>query len=144
MKSKVIKKLNRLMAFVLGVLGFSSLMGCGAYGCPSADFDISGRVVNESDEAIEGIEVQLPDAWANASDTTNADGDYAIKTFGFPDSEITVVAVDIDGEENGLYASDTVKVKAKYVGGKGWYEGKHTGVVNFKLHATEPTEPEEE
>ncbi len=143
MKNKVIKQLNSLMAFVLGVLGFSSLMGCGAYGCPSAGFDLSGRVVNESDKAIEGIEVKLLDSWENASDTTNADGEYAIKTSGFPLSEISVVAVDIDGDQNGLYASDTVKVKAEYVGGKGWYEGKYTGVVNFKLHAAEPTEPEE-
>lgn len=151
MKQNILKVFNRLLVMVAGLLGLS---GCGnghgdwgiaaEYGCPNADFDISGRVVNESDEAIEGIEVQLLDTWTPAADTTNADGVYAIKTQGFPRGEITVVAVDIDGEQNGLYASDTVKVNAEYTGGDGrWYDGKHTGVVNFKLHAAEPTEPEE-
>ncbi len=148
MKQNILKFFNSLLVFIAGALG---LTGCGhgwgivaEYGCPNADFDLSGRVVNESDEAIEGIEVKLLDSWENASDTTNADGEYAIKTSGFPLSEISVVAVDIDGDQNGLYASDTVKVKAEYTGGDGrWYDGKHIGVVNFKLHAAEPTEPEE-
>lgn len=141
----IVKQLNRLMAFVLGVLGFSSLMGCGAYGCPSADFDISGRVVNESDEPIEGIEVQILDTWSNSSAITNTDGEYAIKTSGYPRNTISVVATDIDGEQNGLYDSYLVTVNANYKkrGRSEWYKGKHTGVVNFKLHAAEPTEPEE-
>lgn len=151
MKKKLLTIVNSVLAFVAAALG---LTGCGEpggnwnisaeYGCPNADFDISGRVVNGADEAIEGIEVQLLDTWTPASDTTNADGEYVIKTTGFPHGEITVVAVDIDGDQNGLYSPDTIKVKAEYVGGDGrWYEGKHTGVVNFKLHAAEPTEPEE-
>ncbi len=144
MKEKLVLLLNSIFAILAAALG---LTGCDKdpypapmYGCPPVRYDIEGRVVNEADEPIEGIEVSLDqDSYLpQAPATTDAEGNYGMERSIYDDGyEIAVIANDVDGETNGLYASDTVKVKLRDAVMK---DGINTLVVDFKLQPPKPTE----
>lgn len=152
MKANLIIVINQFLAFVLGVLGFT---GCREqilrpteigddmivvkYGCPTAFFDIHGRVTDETETPIEGIEVKVEayvglDGWAEMSQPTvsDAEGLYYVRDRSFPVDSVRVVALDIDGETNGAYKSDTVLIKPVY-SSDNWNRGSVEATANFKL-----------
>lgn len=139
MKKKTIKMRQLLLAAMAGVLGVN--YGCGPfqaeYGCPSADFDISGRVTDKNGTPVEGIEVKH-DQSNNIVDTTNADGFYHLPKYNdFPNQDISMAFRDVDSNEHGAYRDTTVVVPVEhneYRGGDGhWYEGTLTKEVNVTL-----------
>ncbi len=150
MKS-ILLHINNLLAFIVGILGFS---GCREqfirpsefsdemvvkYGCPVAMFDISGRVTDEAEEAIEGIEVRVEalagdDNWIPVAEpvASDAEGLYVVRDRAFPSDSLRVIASDIDGENNGAYQSDTVAIRPKY-SSDDWDRGTVKSTVDFKL-----------
>lgn len=144
MKAKLVSLFNGVLAILAAALG---LTGCDKdpypapmYGCPPVRYDIEGRVVNDADEPIEGIEVSIDqDSYLPQPPvTTDAEGNYGMGRFiDEYGNEIAVIAHDVDGETNGLYASDTVRVKLRDAVMK---DGINTLVVDFKLHAPQSTE----
>jgi len=135
-----ISKIYRiLISALLALLGFS----CGnrerefvaEYGVPSATYKAKGVVVSEADESfhIEGIQAELKgDAfhWTPPAVSTNSDGSFSLSGNGFPmsDQKLYVQLIDVDGEENGLFAE--MEIEADYtnkpfIGGDGhWYSGQ--------------------
>ena len=60
---------NKILAGLLSLLGFSlaacDKIGADEYGCPYADYEIKGKVVDENGKAINGIQVIIPDPFGN-------------------------------------------------------------------------------
>lgn len=143
------KKYSIAVAAILGALGFSvaSCEEIGGrlveYGCPHADFAISGRVtVAENGEALKGIQVVVEkireDYTRNDTLYTNENGMYNIAgDYDFLDS-INLTFTDIDGLDNGGEFSsktETVKFRSKdFKGGDDrWYQGKAEKELNVNL-----------
>lgn len=145
MKIKYFRLRNWLLATAAGLFGLNA--GCDApveYGCPTADYEVKGRVTTQDDVPIEGIAVSRNERYYSyTSDTTDADGRYYLRYSGFPidGDTVEVYFSDIDGEANGSYA-DTMRSVVFYQsdlhGGDGhWYEGRATKVVDVKLREVE-------
>lgn len=105
---------NKLLAGLLTLLGFSlaacDKIGADEYGCPHADYEIKGKVVNTKGSAIPGIQVIIPDPFGNEEYThrdtliTNNSGEFNINpmitSFG-EDITFKITTKDIDGTDNG-------------------------------------------
>ena len=122
----ILRKVNHCIGLILSVLGVT-LSGCDqgkfstAYGTPSAEFRVSGRVQNAYRRGIGGIKVTLKKAseYGNipfASDTTSTNGAFYVDRLNIleDDTEYWIVAEDVDSTENGLYQADSVLVAPKY------------------------------
>ena len=119
----ILRKVNYCIGFFLSLIGISFTgcvpkYGCPpiecAYGTPSADFHISGRVENNLGKSIEGIKISVYNP-QNSLDTTSADGSFKIDLYGhWPEEEITLFASDIDSTENGHYKTDTIYISPNY------------------------------
>lgn len=144
MKKHILKSSNRIYGYIIGLLGFS--MGCQAcgqhadmYGQPHADYKISGRVTDASNNPIKGIEITVKDVYYDeAKPQTDASGNYSIEFSEFPNQTIEILYKDIDGAENGgAFADQTEKIPFQsedFTGGSGnWYDGKAEKVVNVVL-----------
>ena len=123
----ILHKVNYCIGFILSLFGIT-FQSCApmygppinpedipvAYGTPSAEFHISGRVENKLGKSIEGIKISLYSE-ENPVDTTNADGSFNIDVYDYwPDKKITLIASDIDSTENGSYKTDTIYLSPKY------------------------------
>lgn len=154
MKNKrILRQLNRWLASLVGMLGVTScghtilLPGGGddlvvvKYGCPTAEFNISGRVTNQQGEPLKEIEMRLTPCFASEVDgtdfitsQTDAKGNYVINTTAFPVDSVRLIALDVDGDINGSYQSDTVYLKTTFENGDGeWFNGSFKGTANFTL-----------
>ena len=141
MKNRILKSQNKIIAFILSVLGIGStgiFNGCSIsdtpveYGTPSATFIVKGKVANET--GINGIKVKM----SYDSTYTNESGRYEIEVIDFPmDQEFQIQFEDIDGEANNEYQKlDTVVafVDPEFDGGDGsWYSGETTTEFDVKL-----------
>ena len=141
MKTKCLKGINALLAFLLGLLGFSSCEVRCDYGVPSGDLTFEGKVTNEEQETLEGIQVvrcggwqdDIPQMyWEEYADTlyTNSSGEFYRELKGdFPlkCQKITVT------DPSGTYESKDTIVTVQYKGGHGWYEGRANLKLNFTL-----------
>ena len=132
---------TRLCAWVIGILGMGAAVssceeiediiggGLCMYGTPNMDYQISGKVMDaDSGKAIEGIQVSRPWDYGDNAVTTDKDGKFTISGNDFPNDTLHVVATDIDGEVNGIYAEEKVVVDLKAPKGKrtdAWYAGKY-------------------
>jgi putative lipoprotein (rSAM/lipoprotein system) len=121
-----------LITALLSLLGFSC-GSCGVaaeYGVPSATYKAKGVVVSESDDSpIEGIRTVLRYSgnWEIADAYTNSEGYFSLEGFEVPGLKLYVELIDVDGEENGLFAGMEVEAdytNATFTGGSGWYEGE--------------------
>ena len=84
-----------------------------AYGTPTAEFHISGRVENRLGKSVKGIRISL--LGNNSEDVTDKDGTFQIDDYGhWPDTKITLVANDIDANADGHYKTDTIRITTKY------------------------------
>lgn len=134
------EKYSLSVATVLSALGFS-FYACVAYGTPSAEFAIRGKVTaTVSGEAIEGIQVIREGRYSYENDTvyTDVNGMYHISGgYDFVDS-MNVAFIDIDGLENGgEFSSKTEPIRFQsgdFKGGDGdWDHGKATKELNVNL-----------
>ncbi len=149
MKRKLLEKHNKLIVFLLSILGIGgacTFSGCEygspvEYGSPHATFKVHGKVSNENDAAIPGIRVRL---WMDEgkyyadSAFTNSEGLYNVQIDDFPEEQNYEMEVDdIDGESNGSFNSlDTIVsfVNPEFEnGGDSWYSGETSKEFNIKL-----------
>ena len=137
-----IKGINWVLASILGLSGFTSC----EYGAPYTDYTLKGKVVNKATgQPITGIrvgyspekEVGLYESKAHV--TTNLRGEFKVTdTFYLIDGKRVVYVEDIDGEENGLFESESLQVdfsKAERTkkSTRG-YDGEYTLTVQVELN----------
>ena len=118
-----IKWLNAILA---GVFGISTTACKVMYGVPHADYDVTGVVLNEKSEGLEGMQVIIKSySDFERTDTvyTNAEGEfhdnYATRSSSGHCLELIV------NDPKGEYQSDTVHVsnrRMEVVEGSEWYD----------------------
>ena len=125
---------TKFFNYILVLLGFSASTSCEnvipiecEYGTPTMDFEISGKVVNQSSEPIQGIKVSCQTFTLPGVSTaiTAEDGSFHISGKAIsPMLEFE----DIDGPENGgEFASKTEEIKVNQIkkGDGHWYKGEY-------------------
>ena len=135
-----------LIGGILSLLGFS---GCNSvkniiyppaeYGMPNATYKLAGDVSDTKGKPVKGIRVifepeGVPDSWDNDTLYTDAKGRFQLDRtkyiFGAIDSNITFLAEDVDGEENGSFKSNAavgngpITVTQTKKGDGKWYNGE--------------------
>lgn len=163
MKSRVVKWLLGVLGFSSVVTSCETIEDIirgpvAMYGCPSADYVFNVEVEDlESGSPIEGIRVSAIERgehqyWDSETgiayyepytDTlavgfTSAEGKVTLTHNSFPRDKHEIVADDVDGEQNGNYASAAVEVTFgskdyKGEGENGWYVGTATEDITIKL-----------
>lgn len=127
----------RFCRWVLPFLGVSTVISCdnvingpdmygtqvAEYGVPVMEYKVTGKVTDEySGNPVKGIEVIPEDA--NVLVYTSEDGEFTCEGATFPDDKVTIKFKDIDGEENGVYATKEIEVPVKKSeDGSGWFAG---------------------
>lgn len=125
---------TKFFNYILVLLGFSASTSCEnvipvkcEYGTPTMDFEISGKVVNQESEPIQGIKVscQIFTGPGTTTAITAEDGSFHISGKAIsPMLEFE----DIDGPENGgEFASKTEEIKVTQIkkGDGHWYMGEY-------------------
>lgn len=147
MKSEQVNFVNRILAAILVLLGFSA---CGEgkepmaeYGTPSVSYRIKGTVTDKDNAPIKGIKVVISDEPENEYDDitvyTDADGKFTgPHTYSFSLYRQTVAFEDVDGEDNGgLFKSATLGIDdmtaKKVKEGGHWYSGDYEVTADVKL-----------
>ena len=137
MKHNFLKTSNKIIAFILGLLGFSA--GClpvAEYGVPSANFILNGNIKSTTTEQpINNIKVTM------RSDTAISDenGTFSIKINDFPENQTYNVTIeDIDSIQNGHFENKDTTVTFpdnNFVGGEDddWYEGETQQNISIYL-----------
>ncbi|MGP1476254.1 MAG: radical SAM-associated putative lipoprotein [Phocaeicola sp.] len=144
MKIHFNKIISYLLTGILGILGFSSCVGDepDEYGTPTVDYVYKGKVTDEKDVPIQGIQVAAdlkdPNDASIKKDTiyTDANGEFQKKITGlYTVKSATIKFSDVDGKQNGSFqdatitTEDLVKTKKR----NGWYLGEFTFTANQKL-----------
>lgn len=149
MKKNILKTSNRIYGYIMGLLGFSlGCQSCGllakAYGSPSADYIISGRVTDATNNPIKNIEVNIireNDGKEYSIEKLNTDdkGEYIFNhSQTSAEAKFSIKYHDTDGVENGGEFEDMSQgvefKRADFTGGDGdWYSGKATKNINATL-----------
>ena len=148
MKAKILTGFNAILAFLLGLFGFT---GCEPmqkygpateYGCPYATFEASGKVTNEKSQPLENIRVRIHPQWDQYGYQedydkiyTNANGEYSLNmSYIFPVDSVDIILDDTTG----VYQSDSVRVEVEYDKSKvdssdHWNEGTASVHKDFRL-----------
>lgn len=71
------------------------------YGCPIVEFSVKGRVVDADSNPIQNIEISHPETGYYTRTAEDGSFKYEGGLTGFELSEVTIIAQDTDGEENG-------------------------------------------
>ena len=71
------------------------------YGCPVVEFSVKGRVVDADSNPIQNIEISHPETGYYTRTAEDGSFEYEGCLTGFELSEVTILAQDTDGEENG-------------------------------------------
>jgi len=131
---------SKAIVTFLSMMGFAA--GCvrAEYGCPSADFKLTGTVKSEATQApIKNIQISM----GYDFDTTESDGNFELLAQMFPDSGdfFKLRIEDIDSTENQLFQTlDTVVEfpSEDFEGGDGdWYRGTNTQTITIFLKEKE-------
>ena len=108
-----LNSMNWVLAGLLTLLGFSCSDsdddGGGQveeYGCPHANYEIKGKVVNRQNNPIPNIQIAISDSVPDRqmpSDTiyTDAKGEFLWETGEFPGATFKLIMTDIDKDKNG-------------------------------------------
>ena len=130
MKAKVLTRINALLALLLSVLGFN---GCffrvkygvdpnpgpiAEYGCPHAQFEVTGVVTDEHNAPLENVEIIVKEMGNTYTPReylqkvyTDEQGTYLYTSdYLFPMDSMDIIATDTAG----IYQEDSVRVKVDY------------------------------
>ena len=152
--SKIFSSLGKIAGLVLA-FGYSSCFPV-AYGSPTADYRVKGKVTDILNNPLEGIQVIVEDTdevfekdgKSTNRDTTYTDGNGEFVSSLARDEYGTaygtyVIFNDVDGEANGgAFASDSVlltsveRVMVKE-GDGGRYAGEYEYTIDVKMKAAE-------
>ena len=128
------------ISIFLTLLGLST-SGCLMplmYGSPYADWSVKGKVVDEDNKPISGLQVVLANYFENTNEViydqnrwpldtlqTAGDGTYYLESNGVPIHQLEVHVQDIDGELRGGEFEDAQLIvkQIEYKDGKDWYSG---------------------
>ena len=138
--------MKRLIYLLMAMLGFASCdhFGMVEYGCPTVNFSLKARVVDEAGNPIQGIEVRTEEGARFEYNTGFSDYEGNIDAYGgyfWPGAQNQKMQfIDVDGEANGgEFETLTVKIEnliQTEEGDGNWYEGAYTadmGTVTMKL-----------
>lgn len=124
--------INRVLEVLLATMGFQSCFPLVKYGCPHADTEVDGVVVNDQRQPLSGMQVVVKESHRYVVDTlhTDSEGEFEFEREGaIPFDTLTFVAED----PTHVYRTDSVSVAPKYKGGdKHWDEGsaeEHVTIV---------------
>jgi hypothetical protein len=142
---------GKLLSICLIFLGFGS---CGLlpqieYGSPSASYKISGKIVANEDgggQAIKGLRISLNYSGESGLYPimnpvyTLPDGQFLLDDrSGLALGSLVLLVEDVDGAENGSFASHTQNItfsSSDFTGGDGrWFEGyavRNVGTIKLK------------
>lgn len=143
MKTKILNRFNAILAFLIGLLGFT---GCERfirceYGVPTADFTLEGQVTNDEEEPLQNIQIVSQRGWKDGAGTqyweeysdtlyTDSVGRFYRSYRDMPYEYYRIIANDTAH----VYASDTIEATVSYSGRSGtWYEGQATLTADFVL-----------
>lgn len=140
--------MNRILLFLISLLGFS-VAACdkhddshgfaNEYGTPHATYKIKGKVVDETQQPLNHIEMTV--VYGQYKFYTDSLGQYQAEVHAFPRDSLTIIATDIDGEANGGEFEPAMKRVGvnpeELQGGSGWNQGSVTKEVNFELKRKE-------
>lgn len=160
MKSRLLHWWEALIGGILTMLGFS---GCGdniidfpvEYGTPQANYKVMGEVSDTKGNPVKGIRVIFaPNGnptqrqWDNDTLYSDNKGHFELSEakykFGMVDDNVTFLAEDVDGNDNGSFKSKTVMGKnhitvTNVKSGRGnWYSGDY--VISTKITLEENAE----
>lgn len=128
------------------------------YGVPTVDFAVKGRVVDAKGKPVKGLQVMLvnseidtdnlPDNeyWREqlkrVSDTTDAEGNFEVRTTDRPWEKVRVMVTDIDGAKDGSFEKKIVDVEFGEPEQKGgpvssWKLGEKKAEVTVKVNRKE-------
>ena len=145
MKANIRTKINKILVFLLGLLGISCLPQCNAYGSPYATFMLDGKVTNELNEPLENIQVATRIGYRGngkiyydhkETTYTASDGRFE-QNLGFSGEDIFKIVVT---DTSNVYNSDSIIIEAHYNGEDGWYRGYDHVTVDFILPENEEKE----
>lgn len=97
------------------------------YGCPVVEFSVKGRVVDADSNPIQNIEISHPETGYYTRTSEDGSFKYDACLTGFELSEVTIIAQDTDGEENGGdFQTQEVAVEVQQTdpGDGSWNNGK--------------------
>jgi len=157
---KLIRGTNWALAGILSILGFSGCDdvdgggGMVEYGTPTANFKVSGKVLDSNGNGLQGIQVTVPrvDHCQRTTATfipdqpvipvevrdtfyTKADGRFEYDYPGFP-SDTVRIQMKFEDVSASKYASDSTAVSflgTDLEGGKGWNQGAAEKEIEIKL-----------
>lgn len=156
----------RFCRWALPLLGVSATVSCDfviqtpdMYGCPPApeygvpvmEFRISGKVEDAvTGEPVKGIAVTriYRDDQYEPRDTawTADDGQFLVQGSAFPADRMTLKFTDVDGEENGEYATESLEVGLERIEDPQdvWHEGVYAAEdINVRLDPVRSSETAE-
>lgn len=139
---KIRKLFHLMLTSVLGMLGCSEITA-DEYGCPTADFEMKGKVTNEKGEALPDVEVSTSMMEKDSIvhyrrlSTTGETGTYQFKEdligLGWKDGGYSFSFIG----DTTLYETYDTVIPADQIhlkGGDGkWYEGKASLTVDVVL-----------
>lgn len=144
MKKIVLKTYGKIIAWILTCLGIYTschIEGPVEYGVPNADFVIKGTVIDKTTrQPINNMAVihkSQSTPYENDTVKSDANGNYKFDYNSYGINDITIYTSDTDSDLNGLYHSDTIRIKKQELKqikkSKGWYSGKFEGIADFEL-----------
>lgn len=130
MKNLVLKISKWLLTFMgFAAVSCDSLSPKDAYGTPTMDYTVMGKVVNMRQEPLEGIKIKPRwDKWPLDSTYTDSQGTFVVVRKGGAlewKSDTFYYAPLIVEDTAGVYHKDTVYIKMVQIKeGHGWYKGE--------------------
>ena len=99
------------------------------YGCPVVEFSVKGRVVDADSNPIQNIEISHPETGYYTRTAEDGSFKYEGGLTGFELSEVTIIAQDTDGDENGGdFQTQEVSIPVQQTdpGDDHWDNGKYS------------------
>lgn len=147
--------------WLFGLLGIS-MTGCSVnscetikceYGVPHAEFEVKGKVIDaDSKQAVKGVCVTLhesvynpdteeitPHKWPIDSTVVNTNGEFELRSDGFPQDIMFVRVKDLDPQNDGKYIEKNVQVALKQTEDAPgtWNQGIYSADIIIELTRSE-------